>query len=95
MHCFDGEGGVWRAMAAAAACCALEFRMSMDVSNPFGNHRNCRIDVIVFFLSKRPGGSASNRVFSVSVLKIDFFRDTLFFQVEDRIEAPTFTLQIQ
>ena len=33
--------------------------------------------------------------FHCQLLKIDFFRGTLFFQVEDRSEAPTFTLQIQ
>ena len=63
-----------------------------------GKNRNSRIPRVAiypklryvfffFFLSKPPGGSDPNRVFSLSVLKIDFFRDTLFFQVEDRSEA--------
>ena len=53
--------------------------------------RNSGFDVIFFCLGKRPGGSDSNRVFSMSEPKSEFFRGTLFFQVEDRSEAQTFT----
>jgi hypothetical protein len=66
-----------------------------DTTPRVPNGRKSRVGEIFFCLRKQPGGSASNRVFSLSVLKIDFFRGTLFFQVEDRSEAQTFTLQIQ
>ena len=45
-----------------------------------------RVVELFFVLSKRPTGSGSNRDFSLSVLKSDFFRGTLFFQVENRGE---------
>jgi hypothetical protein len=42
------------------------------------NGRNSRFDGIFFSLRKRPGGSASNRVFSLSVLKKKLFRGDEF-----------------
>ena len=36
------------------------------------NCRNCRFDVIFVCFKKRPGGSASNRVFTLSILKNKF-----------------------
>ena len=44
-----------------------------------------------FVLSKRPTGSGSNRDFSLSVLKSDFFRGTSFFQFEDGSETDLYT----
>ena len=45
------------------------------------NHRNCQIDGIVFCLSKRPGGSASNRVCSQSEEECNFLRGRFFLPV--------------
>ena len=56
--------------------------------------RNSGFDVIFFCLGKRPGGSDSNRVFSMSEPKSEFFRGTLFFQVENLGEKVEETLKI-
>ena len=48
-----------------------KFRVGRLELQPSG--RKSRFDVIVFVLRKRPGGSAPNRDFSLSVPKMDFF----------------------
>ena len=60
----------------------------------FPNGRNSRFDGILFCLRKQPGSSAPNRVYSLSVLKMVFFRGNLFFHVEGRSGEQSFSLKI-
>ena len=82
-------------MYAMTNCNIMAKKQKKDGKTPHvASGRNSGFDVIFFCLGKRPGGSDSNRVFSMSEPKSEFFRGTLFFQVENLGEKVEETLKI-